>query len=130
MSKSWRVLLLAAALFSSLYAEGVQWRSWDAGMQEAKTTGKIIMIDAVRTDCHYCKDMDEAVFKDSAMAAYIEKRFIPVKVNLSNEKMPLNLNVEMTPTFFFVTKEGDLLKKVPGSWNQEDFRSFLDGVKQ
>lgn len=130
MSKLWTLLLLSGALFSSLLAESLQWRSWDAAMQEAEATGKIIMIDAVRTGCHYCVEMDEAVFKDEAMAAYIEKRFIPVKINLAEEALPLGLDVSMTPTFFFVTKEGDLLKKVPGSWNQEDFRSFLDGVKR
>lgn len=130
MNKLWGVLLLAATLFSSLFAEGVQWRSWDAGMKEAKANGKIIMIDAVRTGCHYCTEMDETLFKDEAMAAYIEKRFVPVKINLAEEDLPLGLNVSMTPTFFFITKESALLKKVPGSWNQEDFRFFLDGVKQ
>lgn len=130
MNKLWSVLLLAATLFSSLFAEGVQWRSWDAGMKEAKATGKIIMIDAVRTDCHYCVEMEAAVFKDAAIAAYIDKRFIPVKINLDEEGLPLGLNVSMTPTLFFITKDSALLKKVPGSWNQEDFRFFLDGVKQ
>ncbi|MEE8588516.1 MAG: DUF255 domain-containing protein [Sulfurimonadaceae bacterium] len=130
MNKLWQLLLLTAMLFSSLFAEGVQWRSWDAGMKEAKATDKIIMIDAVRTGCHYCVEMEAAVFKDEAMAAYIEKRFIPVKINLAEERLPLGLDVSMTPTFFFITKEGVLLKKVPGSWNQEDFRSFLDGVKR
>ena len=64
------------------------------------------------------------------MAAEIEKDFIPVKINLSNEALPLGLSVSMTPTFFFITKEGVVLKKVPGSWNQSDFRSFLEGVKR
>ncbi len=124
------MLLASVMMLSSLCADGVQWRSWDAGVKEAKETGKIIMIDAMRTDCHYCNDMDKAVFQDSAMAEYIEKDFIPVKINLSKEALPLGLDVSMTPTFFFVTGEGALLKKVPGSWNQTDFRSFLDGVKR
>lgn len=124
------LLLTSVVMMNPLWAEGVQWRSWDAGMKEAKETGKIIMVDAVRSNCHYCKEMDEAVFKDSAMAAEIEQDFIPVKINLSKEELPLGLDVMMTPTFFFVTKEGVLLKKIPGSWNQTDFRSFLDGVKR
>ena len=129
MSRLSQLFLLLSLSFSALFAEGVVWRSWDAGMKEAKASHKIIMIDAVRTGCHYCDEMEEAVFKDEAMAAYIAKRFVPVKVNLSKEKMPLDLDVSMTPSFFFISKEGELLKTVPGSWNQEDFRSFLDGVK-
>lgn len=123
------VSLLALAL-STLHAEGVAWRSWDAALTEAQSNGKIIMIDAVRDHCHYCEDMDAAVFSDAAMAAYIEKDFIPVKVNISREAMPLGLKVPMTPSFYFITPEKELLKMVPGSWNQEDFKSFLDGVKR
>jgi len=130
MSKLFKTVLVSVAMATSLFGEGVAWRSWSDGVQEAKASHKIIMIDVVRTGCHYCDDMEEAVFKDAAMAAYIESRFVPVKVNLSNEKMPLDLDVSMTPTFFFVTEEGTLLKSVPGSWNREDFRSFLDGVKR
>ncbi len=130
MNNLFAILLTSAVMLSPLWAQGVQWRSWSAGMKEAKATGKIIMIDAMRSDCHYCEEMEIAVFQDSAMAAEIEKDFVPVKINLSEEALPLGLQVSMTPTFFFITKEGSLLKKVPGSWNQADFRSFLEGVKR
>ncbi len=130
MSRLWIVFMTAIMTFASLHAEGVEWRSMEAGMQEANVTGKIIMIDAVRTGCHYCDDMEKEVFKDKAMAAYLQKHFIPVKINLAEEALPWDLEVSMTPTFFFVTKEGTVLKKVPGSWNRQDFRSFLDGVKR
>ena len=124
------MVMMSAMMFSSLLAEGVQWRSWEAGLKEAKASNKIVMIDTVRTGCHYCDDMEEQVFKDAAMAAYIDKRFVPVKINLSKEALPLDLDVVMTPTFFFISKEGKLIKTVRGSWNREDFRSFLDGVKK
>jgi len=130
MSRLFQTVLVLVAMATSLFGEGVEWRSWSDGLKEAKAMHKIIMIDVVRTGCHYCDDMEEAVFKDAAMAVYIESRFVPVKVNLSNEKMPLDLDVSMTPTFFFLTEEGMVLKSVPGAWNQEDFRSFLEEVKR
>jgi thioredoxin-related protein len=130
MSRAAAAVMISAMIFSSLFAEGVQWRSWEAGIKEAKVSNKIVMIDAVRRGCHYCEDMEAQVFKDAAMAAYIEKRFVPVKIDLSEEALPLDLDVSMTPTFFFISEEGRLIKRVPGSWNREDFRSFLDGVKK
>lgn len=117
--------LTAATLLS---AQGVAWRSWDAGVAEANVSGKLVMIDAVRTGCHYCEDMEAAVFEDEQTAAYIERHFVPVKVNLSESKMPLNLKVPMTPSFYFVTAGGEVVKTIPGSWNREDFRSFLEGI--
>jgi thioredoxin-related protein len=112
-----------------LGAEGVQWRSFEAGLAEAAAQQKLVMVDVVRDYCHYCSDMDEAVFSDPEMAATIEARFVPVRVNLSRETMPLDVRVPMTPTFYFLTPEKKLLKTVPGSWNKEDFKSFLDGVQ-
>jgi thioredoxin-related protein len=129
MNRVAATVMISVMLSSSLFAEGVQWRSWEAGIKEAKASNKMVMIDAVRRGCHYCEDMEAAVFKDAVMAAYIEKRFVPVKIDLSEEAMPLDLDVSMTPTFFFISKESKLIKTVPGSWDQEDFRSFLDSVK-
>jgi len=72
MSRAAAAVMISAMIFSSLFAEGVQWRSWEAGIKEAKVSNKIVMIDAVRRGCHYCEDMEAQVFKDAAMAAYIE----------------------------------------------------------
>jgi thioredoxin-related protein len=114
----------------SLFAQGVEWRSWDAGLAEAEKSGKIIMIDVVRNNCYYCVDMDREVFSDTIMADYIEARFVPVKVNLSYDPMPMALEVPMTPSFYFITKEKEVVKMIPGSWNQEDFKTLLEGVEQ
>jgi thioredoxin-related protein len=124
MNKILALCIAAVALF----AEGVEWRTWETGLAEAETSGKVIMIDVVRNNCHYCVDMDREVFSDAIMADYIEARFVPVKVNLSHDAMPLALEVPMTPSFYFVTSGKEVVKMIPGSWNQEDFKSLLEGV--
>jgi len=122
----WLSLFLGSTLWGG---EGIAWRTWDAALAEARQTGKIILVDAVRDGCHYCTDMDEAVFHDPETVLYIERRFVPVKINLSRETMPGGRRVSMTPSFFFFTPDAELIKTVPGSWNREDFRSFLDEVR-
>jgi thioredoxin-related protein len=117
------LLLLGSA---GLLAQGVTWLKWDEALLATRSTGKIIMIDAVRDGCHFCVDMDNEVFEDAQMAAYIERCFIPVKVNLSHNAMPLDLTVPMTPSFYFIEGGTKLVKMIPGSWNKEDFRSFLE----
>ena len=113
----------------ALLAEGVEWKSWDAAMAEAQSNDKVIMINVVSDSCRYCKEMDHDVFGDPVMADYIEARFIPVKINLSHNPMPMALEVPMTPTFFFITKEKEVIKMIPGSWIEEDFKVLLDGVE-
>jgi thioredoxin-related protein len=113
---------------SSLYAQGVNWRSWESGLDEAKRTNKMIMIDVIRDNCRFCIKMDKNVFANEKMAAYIEKSFIPVKVNLSQREAPMSLKVEMTPTFFFFTADQKLIKKIVGSWDQKDFYELTDKI--
>lgn len=125
MSRIACAICLAAALFG---ADGVQWRTWDAGLNEALQKGKLVMIDAVREGCDYCDNMEAAVFKDPVTAARIEHCVVPVKVNLSREGMPNGLHVPMTPSFYFLDGGDRLVKMVPGSWNREDFGSFLDDI--
>lgn len=120
------ILLLAIELFA---AQGVEWRTWKDASALAKKNHKIIMVEAVRNGCHYCEDMQRNVFDDPKMKEEIQKRFIPVKINLSCQKMPLNIDVDMTPTFYFISENNKILKSVPGSWNQEDFKSLLEEVK-
>ena len=63
------------------------------------------------------------------MSSWLEERFIPVKINLDLHKLPLNLSVTFTPTFYFINEDHKVIKKVPGSWNIEDFKSLSQGVQ-
>lgn len=128
MSKLLSILSFLVITVSSLHAEGINWRSWEEAVDEAKRTNKMIMMNVTRNNCRFCVKMDKAVFQDEKMAAYIEKNFVPVKLNLCKREAPMGLTVEMTPTFFFFTADKKLIKKITGSWNQRDFYDFLDKI--
>ncbi len=121
-------LLFLCAFDSLLYAAEVQWRSWKVAIEEVKNTDKIIMVDIIRDGCRYCVKMEKNVFHDEKMVVYIHKHFIPVKINLSKEVVPLGIKVDMTPSFLFFSSDIKLIKKIPGSWNQKDFYDFLDKI--
>ncbi len=130
MNRALRLLVAAFAIAAtSLCADGIRWRSWDAALKEAELTQKIIMVDAVKDGCRYCTRMDENVFEDAQMAAYLEQRFIPVKINLSHRTMPMGIKVQVTPSFYFFTAQKKLIKTIQGSWNQEDFTDLVDNIK-
>jgi thioredoxin-related protein len=112
---------------NSLFA--LEFHSYEEARKLQKESGQIIMIDVVRTNCHYCSDMQKNVFDNKEMSAWIEERFIPVKVNLDKQELPLGLKVYFTPTFFFVNKEQKIVKKIPGSWNIKDFKDLTKNIK-
>ena len=120
MSKLLTVLYIA----SLLHLEAVEWLSLEEGLDKAKKSDKLIMIDVIRDRCHFCSDMDKNVFKDKKISLWVGSCFIPVKLNLSQQKLPDGLKVEVTPTFFFMNKKMELVKKIQGSWNKKDFKQL------
>ena len=122
-----KIVLVVLSGFVSLFA--LEFHTYKEAKALQKQNGKIIMIDVVRSDCHYCKDMQKKVFDDKKMSVWLEERFIPVKLNLDFDKLPLGLKVHFTPTFFFVDKNEKIVKKIPGSWNIQDFKDLTKNIK-
>ncbi len=120
------VLILVVSV-CSLFA--VEFHSYEEALKLQKKSKKIIMIDIVRNGCHYCEDMDRDVFQNAAMSKWIEERFISVKMNIDKEELPLGIKVDFTPMFYFVNAEKKIVKKIPGSWNIEDFKDLTKGIK-
>ncbi|MEA3371231.1 MAG: DUF255 domain-containing protein [Campylobacterota bacterium] len=122
-----RLVLVILFSMSSLF--GVEFHSYKDALKLQKESNKIIMIDVVRSGCHYCEDMDKNVFQNAAMSRWLDERFIAVKINLDKEKLPLGIKVNFTPTFYFVNADKKIVKTIPGSWNIEDFKDLTKGIK-
>ncbi|ADN09047.1 thioredoxin family protein [Sulfurimonas autotrophica] len=121
------LFLLLVLSITSLW--GVEFHSYEEALKLQKKNNKIIMIDVMRSDCHYCIKMKKEVFDNPEMSAWIQKRFIPVELNLDFDELPLNLHVYFTPTFFFVDQNQKVIKKIPGSWNIQDFKDLTKNIK-
>ena len=122
-----KIILIILSGFISLFA--LEFHTYDEALKLQKTNGKIIMIDVVRSDCHYCKNMQKVVFDNKEMSAWLEKRFIPVKLNLDFDELPLGIHVYFTPTFFFLNADQKIVKKIPGSWDIQDFKDLTKNIK-
>jgi len=116
-------------MLTCLSAYALEWQEYEQARELQKKNHKIIMIEAMRSSCHYCQDMEENTFDDPEMSKWIEERFISVKINLGNDFMPLNISPGMTPSFYFINEKEELIKKIPGSWNIEDFKELTKGIK-
>jgi len=124
MSKTFFLLLVSTF---SLWA--IEWMSYSDALELQKKNGKIIMLDMVRSECHYCNEMELEVFENKEMIKWIDERFITVKINLDKDRIPRGIKVTFTPSFFFVDKNGSIVKKIPGAWNIVDFKDLTRGIK-
>ena len=107
----------------------VDYVSFKHALKKAKKEGKIILIKATAPHCRYCVKMDK-VCHDSEIVKILNRYFVVVPVDLSEESLPLGLHVSMTPTFFFIFVDDKSdkvkIKRIPGAWNKDDFRDILN----
>lgn len=122
-----KTLFFLLLTFHSLFA--LEFFSYDEALKLQKRNHKTIMLDVIRTDCHYCSDMDKEVFQNPKMSLYLSEKFIPVKINLDHEELPLGIKVFFTPSFFFINEKQEIIKKIPGSWNIQDFKDLTKNIK-
>ena len=98
-------------------------------LEKARKEDKIILIEAIAPHCRYCKKMKEETLIDPKIVGALKKDFLTLTVDVSKDELPLDLNVHMTPSFFFVfpqeASDKVKIKRIPGAWSKEDFLDIL-----
>jgi thioredoxin-related protein len=97
-------------------------------LEDASKENKQIIIEASSSTCHFCKKMKREVLDTEEIQTAMHKDYIFVEVDIDKMKLPFSLQKAfkgITPTFFFLSKEGALLNHYPGSWNSRDWQLLL-----
>src|SRR5207253_4088824 len=71
-----------SAYLRSAAHQPVHWRPWgEEAFAAARADDKPILLDIGAVWCHWCHVMDGESYEDPALAAIINKNFVPVKVD-------------------------------------------------
>jgi len=125
-----KILTVISLFISLIFANSDTNSSFEDALQVAKKEHKIIMIELVQENCHFCKRMDKEVISDKNISSELSKDFVVVKFDVNKDKLPLGLKKEITPTFAFVKESGELFSIIRGAWNREDFSALLKYIKK
>lgn len=79
-------LWLAAATQPAEAAEtgkpGPAWRDWSPALfEEAKETGRFVLLELNAVWCHWCHVMEDVTYTDETVLGLIDEHYIPVKVD-------------------------------------------------
>lgn len=87
---------------------------WNNDLQaahaQAKQEGKRLLMHFYTDNCVYCDRLEAGAFQSPALAAAIEKHFVPVKIHAAmNPKIAKTFRVTRFPTDVIVTTDGTVL---------------------
>ncbi len=114
------------------------WRPFDAGFAEARSSGKKIMLDVYTDWCVWCKRLDKNVYENPAVAAYLKKHYVLIKLNAESEakvrykdtiytsaNFAMGLGVTGYPSIFFFEPSGEPIDKLGGYVDADHFLPII-----
>ena len=114
------------------------WRGLGAGLQEARDSDKLVLVDVYEDGCKYCRAMEREVYPDSTVREVLDAGYIPVKVNgnadesvrfrgqeLSSRAWAQQQGIYVFPGTLILDPEGNQLKRRTGFMNTDVLRQFL-----
>ncbi|NJN77376.1 MAG: thioredoxin fold domain-containing protein [Saprospiraceae bacterium] len=93
-------------------------------MAEAKATNQNIFVDAYTTWCAPCKKMSKYVFTKPEVGAFYNDKFISIKLDMEEgegKAFAAKYQVKAYPTLLYFSPDGELLHKVAGYKDADDF---------
>ncbi len=90
---------------------------YTTALNKAKTSNKILFVDAYTTWCAPCKLMDKNVFPQAQVATFFNQQFINLKLDMEKGEgvaLAKSLGISAYPTFLFLDGDGQLLHKGVG----------------
>lgn len=131
-----RIIFLAVGLVAAMCAgaEEVKYynKSWAEVQARAKKEHKYIFIDCYTDWCGWCKVMDKETMSDAAIAAELNGRFVPVKMEMEHgegARMAMKYHVTAFPSFLVFDEEGNYVYQVAGYQKKEAFSKLLTDVR-
>ncbi len=108
---------------------GVQWVTYEQGLEKQKELKKPMLLFFHLPYCYRCKQMEARVYEDAKVIEFINGHFIPVVVDLDNEKPTAKLYaIDYTPTHVFVAPDGTTVLREKDVIPKSRFERMLEYV--
>jgi hypothetical protein len=129
------VLIIVCALgwygYRLLTAGKVQWHAYEEGTALMKSADKKGFLLFTAQWCGFCRRMEEETLRDPRVAAYLNERFIPMKVRFTkNDPLVARYGVEGIPSTWILAPDGRRLVQFQGYLHADRLLKALKRVEE
>ena len=92
-------------------SSGVEWQPWSASaFARAREEQKPVLLSIATAWCRWCHEMDRTSYADAEIAAFINDRFVPIRVDADDRPdISERYSLGGWPTTAFLTPGGEIL---------------------
>jgi len=111
-------------------AATIQWRgNWEEAAAEAKEANRPLLVELYLEGCPHCARLDRETHADAAVAAAVNARFIPVRIE-GRSRMDLvqKLGVQGAPATLIFSPEGKELRRLTGFLPPQEYLREIEGA--
>ena len=117
-------ILGSTALFADL-----NWASnYAKAFADAKEQEKGVMIMLSKENCDACWYMEHIVFDEADLVEKIEKRFVPLYLDVNDDNVH-DLNFTSMPTLYFMQSTGETIERLDGVYNIKELTAAMLKIK-
>lgn len=123
----------SASMTTQTASRTSMWRTLDDGFEEARETGKLVLIDFYADWCPACHELDEKTWPDAGVQAALTQ-YIPVKLDLTKNDAAAKdyqkkYGIVGMPTVILLSADGVELARFEGYSPPEEVQEFLKAIK-
>jgi thioredoxin-related protein len=117
---------------------GIAWRTWDRGLEEARASGRPVLVDVYTDWCGWCRRMKSDVYSRAEIRDYLDRHFVVVSLNaeaadaaryegkaFTSRSLAARFGVSGYPTTVFLRADGSHMVNVPGYVESARFLQVL-----
>jgi len=130
LKKRWAYLVIIGtliampALVKSNSGDTIAWLSYEKAQKMRQDRKVLVYFNA--DWCGFCRNLEKTTFKDPQIAAYINRNFTPVSVNIDQEKqIAAQFGVRGVPDLRFISSKGEAIARWPGYIKAEQLMPLL-----
>jgi|Deesub1362A_J573_1020465.scaffolds.fasta_scaffold00109_68 thioredoxin-related protein len=112
------------------YISGLTWlNSLEAGIEQASSTGKPIMVYIWATWCKYCEQLEKDTYVNPEVNAIMKDNLVLVAINIDEQgDLAARFGVGAPPAEIFLTPNGEEITRIPGYVSASEFLQVLKQV--